>query len=500
MRRARRGRARGRDVVEAVGAEPAVAEAAQVGHDHLEPGRRQRLDRPSRRSASSPANRGRRRAARRRVLADERLVEPARARLDGRTNRSGSSSVDASPRHYESGSRATAAAVHPAPMTPEEFRRHGHALIDWIADYLERIERSPVQPDVEPGRDPVDAARRPADRARAVRRRARRLRAIVLPGLTHWQHPGFFAYFPANSSYPSILGELLSAGLGVNGMSWVTSPACTEFETHVVDWMAELLDLPEVVPRRRAPRGGGVIQATASEATLTSILAARWRATGGRGERRRRGGDGDLVAYTTAAGPLVDREGSADRRHRHRPACASSRPTRRSRCDRTRSAEAIDRRPRRRAAARSGCAPRRGRRAPPRSTRCRPIGEIARRRRPVVPRRRCDERDRRAGTGAPLDQRRARARRQLLHQPAQVDGRQLRLRPVLDERPRGAARGAVDPARSTSARQRPRPARRSTTATGGSRSAAGSARSSSGSCCAATGSTRSRRCSAATSP
>ena len=118
-----------------------------------------------------------------------------------------------------------------------------------------------------------------------------------MPGIVHWQHPSFFAYFPANSSYAAILGELLSAGLGVNGMSWVTSPACTELELRVVDWMAELLDLPERF-RNTSESGGGVIQGTASEATLVAVLSARWRATGGAVNA-----DGDtsrLVAYATA--------------------------------------------------------------------------------------------------------------------------------------------------------------------------------------------------------
>ena len=120
---------------------------------------------------------------------------------------------------------------------------------------------------------------------------------VVVPGLTQWQHPSFFAYFPANTSFPSILGELLSAGLGVQGMSWVTSPACTEVETLMLDWMQELLDLPARF-RSTSETGGGVIQGTASEATLVAILSARWRATGGAVNH-----DGDttrLVAYATS--------------------------------------------------------------------------------------------------------------------------------------------------------------------------------------------------------
>ncbi len=120
---------------------------------------------------------------------------------------------------------------------------------------------------------------------------------VIVPGIVHWQHPSFFAYFPSNTTYPSILGELLAAGLGVQGMSWVTSPACTELETLVLDWMVELLGLPDRF-RSDSATGGGVIQGSASEATLTAILAARWRASGGAVNV-----DGDttrLVAYATA--------------------------------------------------------------------------------------------------------------------------------------------------------------------------------------------------------
>ena len=80
---------------------------------------------------------------------------------------------------------------------------------------------------------------------------------VIVPGIVHWQHPSFFAYFPSNTTYPSILGELLAAGLGVQGMSWVTSPACTELETLMLDWMVELLDLPDRLPlRQRRPVAG----------------------------------------------------------------------------------------------------------------------------------------------------------------------------------------------------------------------------------------------------
>ncbi len=182
-------------------------------------------------------------------------------------------------------------------MTPEQFRANGHALIDWIATYLGGVEHYRVQPDVAPGALRAALPAEPPSGGEPFPEVFADLEQLILPGLTHWQHPAFFAYFPANSSYPSILGELLCAGLGVNAMSWVTSPAATELETHVVEWMAELLGLPAAL--RDGGRGGGMIQATASEATLSSILAARWRATGGAVNSAGGEATGGLVAYTT---------------------------------------------------------------------------------------------------------------------------------------------------------------------------------------------------------
>ncbi|HAP75141.1 MAG TPA: aspartate aminotransferase family protein, partial [Acidimicrobiaceae bacterium] len=187
-------------------------------------------------------------------------------------------------------------------MTPDEFRQHGHALIDWIAEYLEGVEQHPVGSRVQPGDIRASLPEHPP--AAVVRGEAEPfadvladLDRIVMPGITHWQHPSFFAYFPGNTSYPAILGDLAASGLGVQGMSWVTSPACTEVETLMMDWMQELLGLPDKF-RSTSAHGGGVIQGSASEATLTSILAARWRATGGAVNH-----DGDtsrLVAYSTS--------------------------------------------------------------------------------------------------------------------------------------------------------------------------------------------------------
>ncbi len=182
-------------------------------------------------------------------------------------------------------------------MTPEEFRLHGHDLIDWIADYSESVDQRRVQPDVQPGDIRALLPEHPPAAPESFSAVMNDIDQIVVPGLTQWQHPDFFAFFPSNNSYPSILGELLSAGLAVQGMSWSTSPACTEVETLMLDWMRELLDLPERF-HSKSETGGGVIQGTASEATLVAILSARWRATNGDVNT-----DGDttrLVAYSTS--------------------------------------------------------------------------------------------------------------------------------------------------------------------------------------------------------
>ncbi len=193
-------------------------------------------------------------------------------------------------------------------MTPDEFRRHGHQMIDWIADYLGdgegdggshpgTVGRFPVQPSTRPGDVRALLPAHPPTAPESFDAVMADVEHVILPHITHWQHPSFFAYFPANSTFPSILGELLSAGLGVNGMSWVTSPAATEVETMMMDWMVELLGLPDRF-LSTSPTGGGAIQATASEATLTSIIAARWRAT--RGAVNADGDTTRLVAYATA--------------------------------------------------------------------------------------------------------------------------------------------------------------------------------------------------------
>jgi aromatic-L-amino-acid decarboxylase len=178
-------------------------------------------------------------------------------------------------------------------MTPEEFRRHGHAVVDWIADYFSRIESFPVLSQVKPGA--IRGSLPPSAPAKGESFDAvlADVEKLILPGITHWQSPNFFAYFPCNASGPAILGDLLSSGFGVQGMLWATSPACTELETHVLDWLVPMLGLPEKF--LSSSTGGGVIQDTASSASLCALLAGRERATNYRSNTR--GCDGKLVAY-----------------------------------------------------------------------------------------------------------------------------------------------------------------------------------------------------------
>jgi aromatic-L-amino-acid decarboxylase len=161
-------------------------------------------------------------------------------------------------------------------MTPEQFRQHGHEVVDWIADYWSRIGSFPVRSQVSPGEVRAALPATAPEQGEPFSAVLADLERVVLPGTTHWQHPGFFGYFPANTSGPSVLGDLVSAGLGVQGMSWVTSPAATELEQHVMDWLADLLDLPASF--RSTGTGGGVVQDSSSGANLVALLAALHRA------------------------------------------------------------------------------------------------------------------------------------------------------------------------------------------------------------------------------
>jgi aromatic-L-amino-acid decarboxylase len=157
-------------------------------------------------------------------------------------------------------------------MKNEDFRRSGHQFVDWIADYFENIEKFPVLSRVEPGDVKRLIPAVPPSRGEAMEGIFADFEKIILPGITHWQHPGWFAYFPANNSPASVLGELLTAGLGAQCMLWQTSPAAAELEEAVVDWLRQMIGLPDGF--------SGVIQDTASTATLCALLSAREKATG----------------------------------------------------------------------------------------------------------------------------------------------------------------------------------------------------------------------------
>ncbi|MFW6259940.1 MAG: pyridoxal-dependent decarboxylase [Tangfeifania sp.] len=180
-------------------------------------------------------------------------------------------------------------------MTPEQFRTEGKKIIDWIADYYENIEKFPVLSQVKPGEIESLLPDEPPEKGEPFDEIIHDLNEKIMPGITHWQSPNFYAYFPSNTSFPSILGDLASSGLGVQGMIWATSPAATELETRVLDWLAEMMDMPEIF--KSASTGGGVIQDTASTSALTAVIAARERAT--KLESNKTGVRQNLVAYVS---------------------------------------------------------------------------------------------------------------------------------------------------------------------------------------------------------
>ena len=180
-------------------------------------------------------------------------------------------------------------------MTSKQFQQYGYAVVDWIARYYDSVGSFPVLSQVRPGDVTRSLPPEAPQKGEPFERLLSDLDKLILPGITHWQSPNFFAYFPANASGPAILGDLLSSALGVQGMLWATSPACTELETHVLDWLVPLLGLPEKF--LSSSTGGGVIQDTASSATLCAMLAARERVT--HYQSNHKGCDGKLTAYTS---------------------------------------------------------------------------------------------------------------------------------------------------------------------------------------------------------
>jgi len=185
---------------------------------------------------------------------------------------------------------------HSIHMTIDEFKNNGYKVIDWIADYYKNVDSFPVLSQAAPGDIREQLPDHPPEDGETFEAVLADMNEKILPGITHWQSPNFFAFFPCNSTGPAILGDMLSTGLGVQGMLWATSPACTELETHVLDWLVDMLDLPKIFKSNSS--GGGVIQDTASSATLCALVAAREKASNGKINET--GFDGTLRVYTSS--------------------------------------------------------------------------------------------------------------------------------------------------------------------------------------------------------
>lgn len=177
-------------------------------------------------------------------------------------------------------------------MDHEEFRAHAHTFADWMADYLTHVEHLPVRSQVKPGEVLNQLPARCPEESESMDAIFADFKSTIMPGITHWQHPKFFAYFTANSSPPSVLAEMLTATLGAQCMLWETSPAATELEARVTEWLRTMMDLPaEFI---------GSIQDSASAATLCAIIAACNRATAGRFARAGLAGGPPLIVYASA--------------------------------------------------------------------------------------------------------------------------------------------------------------------------------------------------------
>lgn len=193
-----------------------------------------------------------------------------------------------------------------APVNNDDFRRHAHDIVDWIADYFEELPKQSVLPDVAPGDIrkslPVTAPEQGEPFASIMSDFER----IIMPGITGWQHPGWFAYFPANSSPPSVLAEMITAALGQQGMMWITSPAATELEMVTLDWLVDLLGLPP--EWKMAGPGGGSIQVSASDASHLALVIAR---------QRQSAPTDQLVAYASAQAHSSLEKGARVAGYRH---------------------------------------------------------------------------------------------------------------------------------------------------------------------------------------
>lgn len=158
-----------------------------------------------------------------------------------------------------------------AMLTPEEFREHGHRLIDWVANYRANVAKHPVMAQVKPGEVKAQLPATPPQEGESFDRILSDLDRFIVPGLSHFQSPRFFGYFPANSMLSSVLGDYLSTGLGALGLSWQSAPALTEVEEVMTDWLRQMLGLSEA--------WSGVIQDTASTTTMVALMCARERST-----------------------------------------------------------------------------------------------------------------------------------------------------------------------------------------------------------------------------
>lgn len=156
-------------------------------------------------------------------------------------------------------------------MDNNEFRKHAHEIVDWMADYFEEVEEYPVKPNIKPGDILARIPESAPQKSESFESMFEDFRETIMPGMTHWESPYFMGYFPANKSYPSVLAEMLTATLGAQCMSWLTSPAATELEERMMEWLREALDLPETFT--------GVIEDTASTSTLCALLMAREQIT-----------------------------------------------------------------------------------------------------------------------------------------------------------------------------------------------------------------------------
>lgn len=163
----------------------------------------------------------------------------------------------------------------PPEMDAEEFRRFGKQMVDYVADYLENIRDRKPFPDVSPGYLKELIPDKAPDEAEQWPDVMKDIERVIMPGVTHWHSPQFHAYFPTANSYPAIVADILSDAIGCIGFSWASSPACTELEMVVLDWLAKMLELPDCFLHSSEGHGGGVIQGTASEATLVALLSAR---------------------------------------------------------------------------------------------------------------------------------------------------------------------------------------------------------------------------------